>query len=438
MAALVYKVNKANHNILGKHTTPDEIAKIVAELYLGNEDKRIQPHNRRQIEKAIGYGHDSVWRFMNKAVELGLLEKKDGKFVKPEITAEQEFQKFTKEHPILNDLIIAEWYEGKSRKNHGKGIKKLKSMVVQIETVCNTCHVTPTQLVASKKNAVEIKNNFLKAYKEHRVVTVRPRVKLKYKAKLEMIDYVYSYAIASVCEKFGVTWEKGTDEMSRQVPSHGKYAHIRLTDEELQKADRYIKDRFGIDSNLFRLFWFGIETCARHDASFTAELDYTKHTSHKNGKTTFHLSVFESKTSHIDDGIFIKRISKPDLQQSLQYLKERGGTRIYEITDLTKNKTIEQIKLQMLDLYVYLGKITDIGKLYELRKQGYYDTGNYWFDHWYHTLRHVGAQYHLSKTNYNYGYVALIGGWHTIDELKKSYGKMPPEVLDALLEEFDY
>ena len=75
MTALVYKTPRANNNILGKNTTRDEVIKIVAELYLGNSDKRIESHNKRQIEKAIGYGHGSVYRFMNGAVELGLLEK---------------------------------------------------------------------------------------------------------------------------------------------------------------------------------------------------------------------------------------------------------------------------------------------------------------------------------------------------------------------------
>jgi len=437
--ALVYKVNKANNNILGKHTKPDEIAKIVAELFLGNEDKRIPSHNITEISKTIGYSsRDSIYRFMNRAVELGLLTKVGKQFIKPEITAEQEFQRFTEEHPILNDSYVKEWYDGKQRKNQGKGIKKLNTMLVQIETVCNTCHVTPAQLVSSKKNAVEIRDNFIQAYKEHRVVTVRPKVKLTYKAETSNLYYTYNYAIASICEKFGVTWEKGTDDMSRKVPNHAKYGHIRLTDEELEKADRYIKDKFGIDSNLYRTFWFGIETCARNEASQNANLDYTQHTSPKTGKTTYYFTVFESKTEHIDGGKFVKYVKRPDLQQSIDYLKERDGTGIYEITDLSKSKTIKQVKLQMLDLYIYLGKIINIGELYEKRKQGYHQTGNYWFDHWYHTLRHVGAHYHLSKTKYNYGYVAVIGGWHTIDELKKSYGKMPPEVLDELLEEFDY
>ena len=41
--------------------------------------------------------------------------------------------------------------------------------------------------------------------------------------------------------------------------------------------------------------------------------------------------------------------------------------------------------------------------------------------------RPVGAHYWLSKTNYNYGIITEVGGWYTIDELKKSYEQIPPE-----------
>jgi len=40
----------------------------------------------------------------------------------------------------------------------------------------------------------------------------------------------------------------------------------------------------------------------------------------------------------------------------------------------------------------------------------------------------------LSKTNYNYGIIAEVGGWHTIDELKKSYGQIPPEKILEIIE----
>ena len=40
----------------------------------------------------------------------------------------------------------------------------------------------------------------------------------------------------------------------------------------------------------------------------------------------------------------------------------------------------------------------------------------------------------LSKTKYNYGIIAEVGGWYTIDELKKSYGQIPPEKILEMME----
>jgi len=51
-----------------------------------------------------------------------------------------------------------------------------------------------------------------------------------------------------------------------------------------------------------------------------------------------------------------------------------------------------------------------------------------------HALRHIGAQYWLAKKDFNYGLVSEIGGWHTIDELKKSYGMIPPEKILEVIE----
>ena len=44
------------------------------------------------------------------------------------------------------------------------------------------------------------------------------------------------------------------------------------------------------------------------------------------------------------------------------------------------------------------------------------------------------SEYWLAKTDYNYGIIAEVGGWHTIDELKKSYGQIPPEKILELIE----
>jgi len=57
--------------------------------------------------------------------------------------------------------------------------------------------------------------------------------------------------------------------MSQKVPGHGKYADIRFTDEEFSKADSFIKEKWGLDSDIYRWFWIGVESCSRFNALYT-------------------------------------------------------------------------------------------------------------------------------------------------------------------------
>jgi hypothetical protein len=101
--------------------------------------------------------------------------------------------------------------------------------------------------------------------------------------------------------------------------------------------------------------------------------------------------------------------------RSIDLLKARRCARIYESKSnivAFRNKIAESLKA----VYRHLGK------------------SNYFEDHTTHALRHVGAHYWLAKTNYNYGIVAMIGGWNTIDELRKSYGEIPPEKVLEMIE----
>lgn len=70
----------------------------------------------------------------------------------------------------------------------------------------------------------------------------------------------------------------------------------------------------------------------------------------------------------------------------------------------------------MREIYAFLGKTE------------YFDS------HPTHALRHIGEHYWLAKNDYNYGLVAMVGGWNTIDELRKSYGEMPPEKVLEMME----
>jgi hypothetical protein len=128
------------------------------------------------------------------------------------------------------------------------------------------------------------------------------------------------------------------------------------------------------------------------------------------------MTAFETKTEHIRGGKWKKFITRKDTQTSIDLLRSRDCNTIFE-SNLSKLKFIKDIHEKLFLIYKHLGK-----------------TDSYFSSHPTHVLRHIGAHYWLSKTNYNYGIISEVGGWNTIDELKKSYGQIPPEKILEMIQ----
>ena len=75
------------------------------------------------------------------------------------------------------------------------------------------------------------------------------------------------------------------------------------------------------------------------------------------------------------------------------------------------------------------GTVKPTGKRAKVRamlRHCYHEAGlkdDYWYKHSLHSVRHVFAQYWLSLSDYNYGFVADIGHWQTESIVKTVYGK---------------
>ena len=130
-----------------------------------------------------------------------------------------------------------------------------------------------------------------------------------------------NYSLVSLCSVHGISWERGTPSMSRKITGHGKYSHVRLTDQEFEKADKYLIEKYGVNSNEYRWFWVGVETCCRFNALFSMKLQYDI-IKGSDSKRTFIMSAFESKTKEIKDGIFTKWIKRANTQKALEALKK--------------------------------------------------------------------------------------------------------------------
>jgi hypothetical protein len=298
-------------------------------------------------------------------------------------------------------------------RKQGMPIKTWKYRLRCLETVCNTCKVIPYDLIISNKKTEKIMRSFAKHFQNGEMICSNIG-----KKNQGMNTTVYSkvQAIRDFCSFYDITWRKGiSGVMSQKVPHHGKYADIRFTQEEFEEADLFIKEKWGLDSDIFRWFWIGVESCARFGALFNMKNDWTEIRS-KSGNRVFLMSVIESKTDNIRGGKWTKFIARPDTQKSLELLKSRKCDRIFE-SALSEYPFRLKIHNELLEIYSHLGK-----------------NDSYFLHHSSHALRHLGAHYWLSKTNYNYGIIAEVGGWHTIDELKKSYGQIPPEKILEIIE----
>jgi Mn-dependent DtxR family transcriptional regulator len=400
--------------LYGNRVIEEEMAKEVSRLLLGDPNTRQEPLSVSEAARALGYSRNTVYRYVKKAVEKYHLLGYDnnGRIVLPENT-KLEFQRFDKKHEIMHDHLVAEWKQDLLTRKGGEPLASWKTRIRALESVCNSCKVTPRELLISQRQTEKILKNYAQIYIEGNV-DIDPRGR-KRSHDIKNVIYKKAQAVRDFCGFYGMMWKRGTGGvMSQKVPNHGKYADIRLTDAELEQADRFIKEKWGLDSDIYRWFWVGIESCSRFEALYAMNLDYTKHIG-KTGKTTYIMTAYESKTKHIRGGKWIKYITRADTQKSIDLLKARNGTRIYEVR-IYKLTFRKQMSQSLVEIYRQIGK------------------KNYFEDRPTHTLRHVGAHYWLARKNYNYGLVALIGGWHTIDELRKSYGEMPPEKVLEMIE----
>ncbi len=402
----------------------DSLAKKVASYRLGDVAHGVEPLSITDTMRVMGFkSTKSVYLYQNRAVELGLLDlDQDDNPILPKKTMLGEFQTFSKIHTLLQDERIGYWYKKQLMKKGGDGIKIAKDMLNLLERFFNTLRITPEMLIIQKSNKVieDYRDQFLEAYKngtDMRLSNARDRGSIK------GMNLRINYALVSFVSNYGISWARGDPAMSRKIVGHGKYADIRLTKEEFVKADNYLKDTFGLDSDPFRWFWTGVETCGRYGALESMKLQFTE-MQNKRGGLTLIMKAYEAKTKEKNDGIWTKWIKRQDNIESLKLLKARGGTRIYENKEgLSKAKFRIKMQDAMKSLFTHLGK----------------DPDSYYFQKPAHVLRHIGAHYWLSKGNYtNHVLVAMIGGWHTVDELIKSYGTVPPEKVDEELDKYDY
>lgn len=408
--------------------TPDEKrkeAEKLAILFLGDPDNKIDPKRPTDIQRILGFKSDKTYKDRKKlAIELGLLKKDNfGRVVKPDLTPLDKFKTFKDKEVLKKNPLIEKWWKKKSKKNNNKGTKQQFTMLRNLIAFFNTVKITPEMLVAQKSPdyVVEMRDLYMEHYFNK---TDWRETKTKH-GDFESKKYNMNQALNSFCNMNGIVWERGSEEMSRKVVGHGKYKKVRFSKDEFIQAEKYLIEKFGVDSDEYRWFWIGVETCSRAGELMLMKLDYEE-VFFKDGSTkSLHMDTFASKLEHSKAGgdveVFVRRINT---MIAVKALRKRGGHNIYENKKgLSKSKLIKYFTDTMKDLYLFLGK--DLSEFFFIRPN--------------HTLRHLGAQYWLLKSDFkDFTIVAKIGHWGTVQEMIDSYGETPPEVFQRTLDNYEY
>jgi len=290
-----FLVNQTTNAIVRQKTTYSKITEEINALLNGNSN-RPYPLSVAEIAKVLKISRKTVYNYINKIPKQESIARLPSGHFALSKNLDSKYRHFNKHHDITSDPLVTEWMDDLLTRKQGSPIKSWRKRLLAIETVCNTCKVNPKELIVSRKNTEKIMRSFAKHYHNG---NVKQSLIGKKSEGMGFAIYIRVQGIRDFCAFYDITWRKGiSGVMSQKVPSHGKYADIRLTDEEFVIADNFIKEQWGMDSDIYRWFWIGIESCARFNALYSMSNQYSKHQS-PSGKTIYIMTAFETKTEQI-------------------------------------------------------------------------------------------------------------------------------------------
>lgn len=400
----------------------DDLVREVAAYFIGDKKKKIKGKTITELLDMTGFKtRQTIYDYLNRAIELEIEGiKKDpitGKYERVEITFDEKFEKFCSSNEITNNPLVADWIENglANAGFSGTGAVSSRSHILAVEKLCNFCKISPRQLIQS----TDLTGTFLQKYLNGLRSGEIKRMTNRKNSSPEIAFYSLLMGVRHFVQFQGLALRKGMGGIwNAKVKGHGNYSDIKLSKEQFVKLENYLMNNGGIDSDLYRIVWIGIESCARKSALLSMTLDYTIDNEDPDNVTYF-MQAIESKTKHIKNGKQTKHITRLKTQQSLDFLKARPNKNLIWDQDSNLLKMYEDTLIKLKKLWLEIGC-----------------TSHYFQEEPFHAMRHIGAHYWLAATDYDFEFVADLGGWSTSTELKQSYGEIPPEVISRKMKKF--
>ena len=398
--------------ILGKKSSYKQVATYLKKELAGDGVK--PPKSKSEISKNLGISRPTIDKYLKLADDLGIEFTHFKKTANEKITlSDAEF---------LANPYVEKWINNmKTRTPNGKEFGGMKNYIRGFWAVCKTLKVNPELFISGStldevlEQGRTLMRNYMELYKEKKAEIAYSKDWSLENINLESVRYRYSKHVRDFMKIHGYSYPAGeTGIMSQSITAmHGKYSDIKIPEEVHQKIKAELIDRFGLDSDEFRFYCYGIEAFPRHRSLYdtNAAFDEVQLAT----RTIFEMENFESKTSHYKRGIWKKHIFDKDLQESIRLVSKRSKF-------LIENRQFYPFDRHMKKI------LKELYKKYGLCPQGQRKMGDedssYFIRKPMHSLRHAGAQRLLLATDWNVSYVAKRG-WKKTQELIDSYGEMP-------------
>jgi len=374
-----------------------------------------------EISKLLDKDSDTIGRYKKIIVAFGALDE-SAIVKKREDQAEFRNEQASQ---MLKRQEVKEWYDALIENK--KTGKTTRAFVASLSRVCNILKLSPMALCQKEyaeqtRQLKEINSLMFAASKE---------------IKSESSFYICRMAVRSWLQFNGVAIPRGNlcpaNLSGKVVSTHGQANDVRASIDEIARANAILENPKSklpypdrrIDTEIY--FKFGVETASRSTAIITAKLD-------KWNTESRSIKTIERKLTHANKQRMNKRIFCSELIRIMNERKAAGETCL--IGKQNEYVTFSEMEMQRSDdLHITKKQTRALWELHQNLRAVYQQVGGNMADPYFtkkpsHSIRHISAQAWLLRSEFDYGFVAKLGGWFTIDELKTSYGEMPPDVFD--------
>jgi len=357
----------------------------------------------RQIEKVYNIPHSTFYRILKDQTIL---------------TEYKEWLEAQKHLPYYQNPIIQNWINTIRRMDSPSAMSKVRDFQRIIEG-----KIVPSFKSTPEKFDLEEAKRFVDEYLKYYDTNKVPR-----HLRMAIRHFLMYAKNISLPRGFGDAYG-----ISGKKDSYGKYAHIRLSDEQIEKLlELAWNDPEAREKGIALAIEIGLRTGTRREGIISLlrgsiieeeiEVDGTK-------IKAFMLRVFEAKTREGGEHPFYTRDGKWWIKPISKELAEK--IREWELKNPLKKK-----------LGLFADNLSE-GKRFanEMARKlkEYYEklgvSEKYFYDHPIHSLRHISAHFWLRRTHWNYELVAKLLGWKTPQILRDCYGEFPVIELFKFLHE---